>query len=291
MERLDGQGEPSNQGELSGRGVLIERGWRQGSIIQALGVQGSAVHRGEVGLVSVPRDTPSDGRFVVVSQTCDINETMAKEPVVEAFACSVEPSETIRAGYSKSFRWFEVDPNEGLIAHAMHRVDFNKRTLLDLEPMPWPSSEERLSAFERWLRGRAARPAVPDPIVKAFVKPLQDILAAMQKKQPDAFVAFNNAVEEIRIGLPESELPPFDIPVQLLLVGDRLSPEGSTALDLVETRLRDKLHPAKARLLDFRPTTRSRMNVETYLSTVRVEVGYLTYDGDEIVGAPSPLGV
>jgi hypothetical protein len=285
MELRDTEGELSDS-EVPG--ALIDRGWRQGTIFSAPGAQSSCVYQDATGLVTRARETPSDGRFIVVSQSCDINASIAKEPVVEAFACSVEPDAVVRASYSKSFRWFEVDPEEGLIAYAMHRIPFDKRALLGLPPHPWPSGPDRLHAFARWLGGRAARPAIPGPVDQAFVKPLRDVLDAMRKKQPTAFVAFHSAVAEILIGLPESELPPFDIPLRLLLAGETLSAEEADAISLVETRLRAKLNPAKAQLREFIPTLRSRMSVETYQATALVELEYVTHQGEEIIAAQVP---
>lgn len=268
-------------------GILIDRGWRQGTVFCAPGAQFSLVGRDEVGLVSRVRSVAGDGRLVVVSQSCDINAAIDREPVVEAFACAVEPNSAVRASFSKSFRRFEIDPEEGLMAHASDRVAFDKRTLLELTPEPWPGSAERLRRFSRWLGRRASRAAIPPSIVDAFADPLRDVLDSMRRKQKAEFVAFNQAVEEIRISLPESDLPPFEIGLVLLLAGEELGLEAADALDLVEEKLEAKLEPEKARLVGILRVNKSKLSVEAYFSTVLIEVDHLTYAGEEILGAES----
>ncbi|MFN8592053.1 MAG: hypothetical protein U0031_11400 [Thermomicrobiales bacterium] len=110
-------------------------------------------------------------------------------------------------------------------------------------------------------------------------------MRALRKNQRAAYLAFNTAVAEIRIGLPESETPPFGIPLTLLLEGDEASAETANAITLVEANLREALDPARASLVGVLPSTKSRMSVETYFRTALVELDYLTYDGEESLGA------
>lgn len=266
--------------------TLIARDWRQGTIFRASGVQASSIYCDEDGRF-VPRtsEIPTDDRFVVVSQSCDIATDISKEPVVEAFPCRVEPDSAVRASFSKSFRQFELDPTEGLMANAAHRVAFDKRTLIGIEPQPWPGTSDHLRHFSRWLGRRASRSAIPDLIVGAFVNPLRNVLDDLRRKRAEEFSAFNNVVEEIRIGLPESELPPYDIPLVLLLKGDKLTAEAAATIDEVEERLRDKLSPEKARVVEVRRMTRASMPVEMYFASALVELEHLTFSKGEQVGA------
>lgn len=266
--------------------TLIKRGWRQGTIFRAIGVQASAIHRDEDGRL-VPRtsEIPSDDRFVVVSQSCDIATDVAKEPVVEAFPCRVELDPAVRANFSKSFRQFEIDPAAGLMANAAHRIAFDKRTLIGIEPEPWPSSSDRHRRFSRWLGRRASRSAIPDPIVGAFVNPLRNVLDDLRRKRVEEYQAFNDAVEEIRIAFPESELPPYDIPLVLLLNGDTLTAEAADVIAQVEEKIRNRLNPEKARLTEVQKRTRASMSVEMYFATALVELEHLTFPGGEQAGA------
>jgi hypothetical protein len=265
--------------------ILIDRGWRQGTIFRAPGVRPSSIQQDGDVLISMPRESTCDGRFVVASQSCDINAPLSKEPVVEALACSVEPNEAVRASYSKSFRKFEIDTREGLVAHAVDRVAFDKRALLSLTPGAWPGTSERLQDFARWLGRRSSRAAIPTPIVTAFVDPLRVVLRELRKRQRDSYIAFNRGVKEIRLGLPESESPPFDIPLLLLLEGESLTHEAATAIGLVESMLRAKLDSNEARLSEVVPWAPSSLSVQTYFGTALVELEHLTYDGEESTGA------
>lgn len=230
------------------------------------------------------RATPSDGRFVVVSQSCDIAASIEKEPVVEAFPCAPEPDPTVRASYNRSFRWFEVDRTEGLVAHAMYRIPFDKRALLTLTPEPWPDTPQRLGRFSTWLARRASRSAIPDPIVKAFVNPLRTVLERLKRNQPTVYQAFNHVVEEIRLSLPESEEPAFEIGMVLLLDETGLRGEADDAIQSVCDELQAKLKPDQARLCGVSKLTRSRMSVELHFRTALVDLENLTYDGDVIAG-------
>lgn len=269
--------------------ILIDRGWRQGTVFHASSIELWCIEAipdaGGKRLSACPRPTPSDGRFVVVSQTCDIAALMTTEPVVEAMACAIEPNLTVRATLSKSFRKFEIDRVEGLIAHAMYRVPFDKRALLELTPSEWPDSADRLDLFSRWLARRASRSAIPDPIVAAFVSPLRRVLDTHKRKRPDAYKTFNDAVEEIRLGLPSSDEPPFEIHLVLLLSGSELSAEHDDAIESVCTGLREALTPAEAELGDVMKMTKSRMSVELYRRTSLVDLENFTYLGDDILGA------
>ena len=208
----DLSGQPSDE-EVAN--LLSDRGWRQGTIFQAPGAEMSCIEKVQTGdgavFAAAPRPTPSDGRFVVASQSCDIRAPLKSEPFVEALACDIESDPIVRADFTKSFRRFEIDPDEGLMANAAYRVIFDKRTLLQIEPEPWPGSSRRLIKFSDWLGRRTTRSAIPEPIVDAFVRPLSDGLRNLRKSQSDVYTTFNNIVAQIRMIEPESDEEPFDI--------------------------------------------------------------------------------
>lgn len=235
------------------------------------------------------RRLPVDDRWVVVSQTCDIVAPLDKEPVVEAFACVIEPNQTTRASYRRSFRWFEIDRTTGLVASAIDRAAFDKRTLLRLQPTPWPDTPHRLQRFSMWLGRRASREAIPTPIVDTFVRPFQRVIDRLEKRQPEIYRAFNEAVREIRIRLPESETPPFCIEM-VLLVENNLSREGADAIDQILQKLQAKLKSAEAQLGEVLKLTGDRMSVDLLDATSIVDLEAMTYAGDSVVGAePSRL--
>lgn len=274
---------------------LIEAGWKQGSVFSAEGVQlwcmttQGGITSGE--FVAEPHVTPSDGRFVVTSQTCDIASSIEREPFIEAFPCAVEADRTKLITYRRSFRWYEIDSAEGLVAHAMYRVPFDKRALLEVTPQPWPGTAERLNKFSTWLGRRAGRPAIPDPIVESFVKPLKEILRRLRKKELRVYEAFNVSVGEIRIMLPPSEVAPFEINWFLLLDETGLAEEGDNAIERVCDELRQTLNPSQASLGETHKLTMSRMSMDLYFNkTALIDLEASSFDGDDLIGAePSPL--
>ncbi len=267
---------------------LYEMGWRQGVVFPARGIEPWSARRQEGAdscLVMQPRPSTSTGQWVVVSQTSDIVAPLDKEPVVEALACVIEPDPTKRASYRRSYRRFVIDRTAGLVASAVDRVAFDKRTLLHLTPEPWPDSKFRLQLFSTWLARRASREAIPNPIVDAFIKPLGRV---MDKLKPEIYRAFNESVREIRIHLPESQTPPFVINTVILL-DQELSSEQDDAISHVLEKLRAKLKPQEAVLGEVRLLTADRMSVALLDATSLVDLEALSYEGDAVIGAgPSP---
>ena len=112
------------------RRLLRAQGWKQGAMFHAPGAElwwmdaeGAPVG----GVVARGGPVPGDGEFVVVSQDCDILAPTDKEPFVEALVCMPEPDSSRRRTFRGSFRWYEIDPATGLVAHVMYRVAFAKR--------------------------------------------------------------------------------------------------------------------------------------------------------------------
>jgi hypothetical protein len=269
-------------------GLLITEGWKQGTVLRVHGIElwcaeTDVAHEANRFVVR-GRPTPSDGRFVVASQTCDIAARLEAEPVIEALACAPEPDRSKRASYRTSFRWFEIEPTEGLIAHAMYRVPFDKKSLLSLTPEPWPGTSDRLARFSQWLSRRSFRSALDKPIVNDFVKPMRKALDALKKKDRSLYYAFNEQVAEMRLVLPPSNDPPLTLSLVFLLDAEGLSAEAATALDWINNELRTSLDPTRAILGQTTNLTRSRMSVEFYFDTALIELEAISYDGDDPVG-------
>lgn len=172
---------------------------------------------------------------------------------------------------------------------ATDRMMFDKRALVQLTPTPWPDNQFRLNLFSKWLGRRASREAISDPIVAAFVKPMQKVLDRLKKRQPAIYRAFNESVREIRIRLPESEVQPFLINVVLLL-NDELSSEGDDAIENVLNRLRSALKSDQAELSEVQKLTGNRMSVTLLDATCLIDLEAYSYEADHTVGAePIPF--
>lgn len=265
--------------------VLIERGWVQGSLFTAPVTRSWATgldSKGEAGLVSM--ETPSNGQFIVVSQTCDIAAPLTTEPVVEAMPCSVETDRSFRAKARRSRRWFDVQTDDMFI-HAMYRTSFHKRLLLQLDPTMWPGSGDRQRNFSIWLGRRLTRPAIDDPIVQSFCKPLQSIIGKLESKNSEIGTRFNIAVREIRIGLPPEPEPPFTINLFLLLNPAGVTSEGADAIDEVILKLRNKLSPDQAVLENVGMYEPETLSLALYENTMLIDFDSITYGGEDTVGA------
>jgi hypothetical protein len=287
----EGSQEPSDEQVAK---VLSDRGWRQGTVFRAQGVSLPcvAVTRTSTGneFVVAEKAIPSDGRFVVASQSCDIHAPMKIEPTVEAFACDIEPNPSVRSSFVKSFRRFEIDPTEGLMANAAYCIPFDKRALLSIDAEPWPGSARRLTRYSDWIGRRASRSALSDEIVEAFVRPLGKMLDKMKGRQRDEYGHFIEAVAQIRMVPPMQETEPFDINLIFLQESNMLTSEQADAIELVIANLKAVLDPSKATLVSVKQTSWSRMSTEEYFfGSVHVELEYLSYDGLELIGA-QPFG-
>ena len=145
---------------------LYEDNWRQGSLIS---LSGAAVVWNEIKTVN---GEPSIGIaskivkpshiLVVSSQDCDIVADEREEPFVEVIVCRKESLQFTDRIRNKTTRYFAVDPVTGLVAYAPSKLLLLKTSLIGLKPQPWPSSEENLDLFIRWLATRSDRPSVPD---------------------------------------------------------------------------------------------------------------------------------
>lgn len=271
--------------------LVEERRWVQGSLFTAPSV-GFTLYQEDLGSsaesVLVPRQLPPEpgDRFVVVSQTCDIKDRIDREPCIEALRCTIEPDQVWRSNIAHSARWFEVDRTAGLVAHAMYRVQIDKRALVNLEAEPWPDTPERLRRFVEWLGRRFDRPAIPDEIVEHFQRKVEATLRKV-RKQPVGR-AFTRAVRQVRIDLPEDENPPFDIEMVLLLKKLELSEEEATALDAVREGIRKELDANWIRLGKDRQVTAEEMSLAEYEKSRPLFLESLTYRGDEVIGAEPP---
>lgn len=271
---------------------LHARGWHQGSLFTCTEAR-LVVHRptGEEDDAILERHTEDIGsRWVVTTQDCDIVALTKLEPYVEAISCSVE-SDKGRLGNIErsSARWFVVDPPTGLVADARHRATFTKDALEPLQPEPWPSDSVRLDRFVRWLARRYDRPAIPDALVAAFQDPLAKELRNLDKKRPSEIRAFSSAVQDVRIHLPNTEEPPFDIQVVFLLKKPEFSDDAEKGIDIVSNLVRTIGAQNGVRVdPDVRVLAEESMSVEEYFATRPLYLENLTYRGDEVTGAEPP---
>jgi hypothetical protein len=180
--------------------------------------------------------------------------------------------------------YFVVDPPNCLVATAYLRVHIKKDALSALAPKPWPGSTERRERFARWLARRYDRPPFPDVLVEAFVSPLQQILERMDETEYGA--ALHRVTREWRLSAPASDDPPYEVKLVLLLDTSSLSTKEADALGIVEEQLRSVLYPTVIMLHPvIRMATPNELSVREYWMTFPIYAEYLSYQGDDAIGA------
>src|SRR5207302_1640388 len=92
-----------------------------------------------------------------------------------------------------------------------------------------------------WLARRYDRPAIPDILVDTFQKPLEKTINQIANEHPSVFIAFNNVVYDVRVNLPASEQPPFDLQLIFLLAREELSSEEADAINIIGAAIQANL--------------------------------------------------
>ncbi len=284
----------SDAGTRSLGDELLAIGWQQGTLFSApsacfmLNKLSGPEHTARI--IQHPRSIKSKEKYILITQDCDIKAKTSDEPYVEALLCKPERKEFVDNIKGNSTRWFVIDYDTGLVAHAKYHTQFEKQVLIKLTPEQWPNGPNRLDEFVRWLARRYDRPAIPDALVEAFQKPLESRIADLEKENPDIFTAFNRVVSDVRINIPASEDPPFDLHVTLLIRSDGLSVEELNAIDVFKVTIHSSLDTDLVHLDpdDPRILTEEEMSLKEFYATRPIYLGDYTYRGEEIEGARPP---
>src|SRR6266487_5780211 len=214
---------------------LLAIGWQQGTLFSApsacflLNKLSGPEQTAQI--IQHSRSIKSNEKYILITQDCDIKAKTSDEPYVEALLCKPERKAFVDNIKGNSTRWFVIDYDTGLVAHAKYHTQYEKQVLTKLTPEQWQNGPNRLDEFVRWLARRYDRPAIPDALVEAFQKPLEARIADLEKENPDIFAAFNRVVGDLRINIPPSEDQPFDLHMILLIRSEGLSEEEDNAID------------------------------------------------------------
>lgn len=180
--------------------VLIQRGWRQGSLLEASSAskswlalndhqeitqegQGSSDTTASPGIWILRQALlNAEDVLIVASQTCDIQRSFEQEPYIEVIRGYRTSDRSImhQAGKNSS-RLFLMQrrpgndgKEEALIADATVRIQIEKAAFLTLTPQSSFKENDQITPykFSEWLARRYNRPALPDAIVNAIQKPV-----------------------------------------------------------------------------------------------------------------------
>lgn len=269
---------------------LFNTGWQQGTLFRASSAcftlnQLSGTEP-DAKIIRKERLTGSEEKFVLITQDCDIVASDTLEPYVEALLCKHEKQRFVSKISGNSTRWFVIDWNTGLVAYARYRTHFDKKALTKLIPEHWPVGPNRFDEFVRWLARRYDRPAIPDPIYEAFQRPLNASIALFEEEEPAIFAAFNRVVSDVRVKLPSSEKPPFDLQLIFLIGTDNLSEEEANAIDYFENIAHGCLDTNLVHLQpEVRKLTEEMISMREFYASRPLFLGDYTYRGEEIEGA------
>lgn len=262
--------------ELDSGSLLLERGCRQGAVIeQPARLLWLAARGGSSAELVVGDETVPDARLVVASQDCDIKA--ASEPRVEALMArwTEDARETYAARKRNSARLFAL-VDEGtrvLVADARHRVHIDKRALHGARFSRVLAEGISRDRFARWLGGRYDRPAIPDALVAAINKPIvRDVGSLLKKKSSPLSGLLTDKVEELRFRVRRDSPLSLDL---VVMVADRqlLSAEDEAELNAwLEGTLVAGDGAVNEILVAYRDER--SISLHEYLSTVGIPLDY-----------------
>lgn len=272
---------------------LYEIGWRQGSLFDAsslfLAWCDIAPDRDGDKIVLEKREPPVSGRYVVISQDCDIaHGDYDDEPFIEVLQCGIAKETADLANLERnSPRFFLLDKERRLVALAMHRVQVAKGAVKLLAPEVWPYSQERFRNFIRWLGARYTRPAFPDEFNKLFANPATRVFQDMSINQR---ATFSQIVSEVRVLLARTEaelVRPYEVQLLIITKREKLTSDEDDALSTFLTRVAKKVAGEGAVKLDINHliASDSMISVRLYFDSVQLPLDYYTYRGDIETGA------
>ncbi len=289
--------------------VLIEEGWRQGSLLPPLPAlfhfsierplteaarQAESQAKQEYDKrVAAGEEPASVGQAVahladgealcVVTQTCDIASDEELEPFVEVMPTYREPDGQKRKNADRnSARRFLLCPERELVVDATRRFSVEKAVLLDHAPNNPPLSEVRERRLRRFLSRRGGRPALDDDVVKHVISPIQKGLADRKKHRETL-----EPVSSLRIDHLEGP-PPYTVRLTVLL-NKRATPEEDEALDKLISAIDDWLRNGPAHLEDWYPVLEDEIALGAYRATDEIYLDQYTYRGDDVAGV-EPVG-
>jgi hypothetical protein len=206
------------------------------------------------------------------------------EPYIEALICKPESQGFCDKIDGKSARYFLIDPSNKLVAKAFNRLLVQKEALDAIQPLPWPATKQRLFRFAGWLARRYDRPPFPDLLVAGFLNPLEQILEDLDRTSHGA--ALHRISREWRLTSPQTQEPPYRVQLTILLDTPTLSVEEANALESVEEAIRNAIDPSIIVLHPvIKTATMDELSVRAYVTTFPIYYEYLSYHGDEQVGA------
>ena len=223
--------------------------------------------------------------LIMISQECDI--LSSDEPRVEALLVRVKDKPGDQRYLARiannSFREFVLDMEAGLVADARIRLQIAKDALYEIQPEPWTMSESTRDEFVDWLAGRYDRPPIPTAVHEAVCRPIRQLIERFQTEDHETFAALNRSIRRIRIRIPESDSPPLNVGL-LLILEDDIDEDGAVALENAEHEIRNAVGNSGVQCnLEIESRPYGLVLLSEYDATRPLDLNYMTEKGDEMV--------
>ena len=126
-------------------------------------------------------------------------------------------------------------------------------------------------------------------IVDVFDDPIRRQFDILRAEQDSNLKIFNEAVREIRVSPPYTELWPFEIEMIYLTNTFKQTELQQHVIDAVHKQIFDCLDPAKVKLNKLsRSVSADRISLMEYEATQLLNLDHISYDGDSQIGLIRP---
>lgn len=230
-----------------------------------------------------PEDRPPFG--IITSQGCDIADATRKPwvqvaPVYDAAGAASSEARLadIRRESVPHLALLSPPDIDGLwVADLRLEIAIEKSWLAGREPISGFATEEERANFSRRLAGRLQRPALPDPVHDAVVRPLRRWL---DRAGTGLRIALGEARIEFRLLVGPAD-PTGSQPCRLLVIarGGRVPESVIQSLDRWWSRLSEGDSPDVV-LLGCRYCTSDEITARDYLASVLLDDRFLGPDAD-----------
>lgn len=287
--------------------ALYEKGWDQGVLFSALSeavnfdpdapvsklakaasktaperktASGGIAH----GVAYGPR--PKVNRLLLITQACDLVKQLSVEPNVFAMPVFATTNEKIlEVAVRNSVRYFLVDAARNLVADASTCIVVEKPLLAKLTPEVGVKTSDERRRLAQWIARRFNRPAIPDPVVAAIVKPILTNLRAKQEAGTldEALLA---RVLEVRLRVLNDALPyRFEL---LFIVEEGTVAQAEFELAPFLGEMRTWFSAASAILETWYARSYGDISVADYLDYDQLDLVEYSYEGQLVVGLFPP---
>lgn len=224
-------------------------------------------------------------RLVIISQPCDIVKPLNDEPNILAMPVfRTDNVKILGPAAANSSRYFLLDASRGYVVDGTTCSVIEKPVLEPLTPEVGVGTDDLRRRFARWLARRFNRPALPDDVVAAIVKPLLENLRVLQE-QGKLDLELLDRVLEVRVRVANPSLPfSFDL---LFIVEE---PDDTLELRLAAFMgdVRKWFIPEVAVLNHWHALAYGEISVADYLAAEQIYLDEYTYRGGTIRGLVAP---